>query len=74
MVKNLLPRQKMSIRDVGSIAGSGRFPGEEKGNSLHSCMENPMNRGGWQAIVHGVAKDSDMKKKKRVRYDLATKQ
>ena len=31
-------------------------PGEENGNPLqYSCLENPMNRGGWQAIVHGVA-------------------
>ena len=33
-----------------------KTPGEGNGNSLHySCMENPMNRGTWQAGVHGVA-------------------
>ena len=43
--------------DVGSIPGSGRSPGEGNGNSLqYSCLENSMNRGAWQAIVHGVSK------------------
>ena len=43
--------------DLGSIPGLGRSPGGGHGNPLqHSCLENPMNRGAWQAIVHGVAK------------------
>ena len=43
--------------DPGSIPGWGRFPGEGDGNpDLYSCMENFMNRGAWQAIVHGVTK------------------
>ena len=43
--------------DLGLIPGSGRSPGEENGNPLqYSCLENPMDRGAWQAIVHGVAK------------------
>ena len=43
--------------DVGSIPGSGRSPGEGNGNPLqYSCLENSMNRGAWQAIVHGVSK------------------
>ena len=43
--------------DLGSIPGSGRFPGEANGNPLqYSCLENPMGRGVWWAIVHGVAK------------------
>ena len=34
------------IRDVGSISGQGRSPGEGNGNPLqHSCLENPMGRG-----------------------------
>ena len=38
------------------IPGLGRSPGEENGNPLqHSCLENPMNRGAWQATVHGVS-------------------
>ena len=43
--------------DLGSIPGSGRFPGEENGNPLqYSCLENPMDGGAWWATVHGVAK------------------
>ena len=43
--------------DSGSIPGSGRSPGEGNGNPLqYSCLENPMDRGAWQVIVHGVAK------------------
>ena len=42
---------------LGSIPGSGRAPAEGNGNPLQcSCLENPMDRGAWQAIVHGVAK------------------
>ena len=42
---------------VGSIPGSGRPPGEGNGNPLqYSCLKNPMDRGAWQTIVHGVAK------------------
>ena len=45
------------IKDEGLIPGSGRSPGEGHGNPLqHSCLENPMDRGAWWAIVHGVAK------------------
>ena len=40
---------------------SGRFPVEGNGNPLQfSCLENQMNRGAWQAAIHGVAKKSDM--------------
>ena len=43
--------------DLGLIPVSGRSPGERNGNPLqYSCLENPMNRGAWQVIVHGVAK------------------
>ena len=43
--------------DQDSIPESGRCPGEGNGNLLqYSCLENPMNRGAWQATVHGVAK------------------
>ena len=45
------------IRDAGSIPGLGRATGGGHGNSLqYSCLENPMARGAWQAMVHGVAK------------------
>ena len=51
--------------DPGEILGSGRSPGEGNGNPLqYSCLENPMDRGIWQATVHGVA---------GVGHDLATK-
>ena len=46
-----------NVGDPGSIPGSGRSPGEGNGNPLqHSCLENSMDRGGWQATVYGVAK------------------
>ena len=47
--------------DVDWIPGSGRSPGGGNGNPLqYSCLENAMDRGTRQAIVHGVAKESDM--------------
>ena len=43
------------VRDADSIPGSGRSPGEGHGNPLqYSCLENPMDREAWQAIVNGV--------------------
>ena len=43
--------------DPGSTPGSGRFPGEGKGNPLqYSCLDNPMDRGAWQGTVHRVTK------------------
>ena len=46
------------IRDVGSIPGLGRSPRGGNGNRLqYSCLENPMGRGAWSAVVHGVAKN-----------------
>ena len=46
--------------DAGSIPELGRCPGEGNGNSLqYSCLGNPMEKGAWQATVHGVAKVSD---------------
>ena len=43
--------------DLGSILGSGRSPGEGRGNPLqYSCLENSMDRGAWQDTVHGVTK------------------
>ena len=56
VVKNL-PASAGDIRDSGSIPGLGRSPGEGNGNPLqYSCLENPMDREAWQAIVHRVAK------------------
>ena len=46
-----------SVGDAGSIPGSGRSPGGGHGNPLqYSCLENPMDRGAWQAVVQRVAK------------------
>ena len=54
-VKNL-PANEGDIRDVGSIPGSGRFPGEGHDNSVqYSCLENSMDRGAWRATLHRVA-------------------
>ena len=53
VVKNL----PANTGDVGSDPGSGRSPGEGNGNPLQdSCLENPVDRGAWQATVHGVVK------------------
>ena len=44
-------------RDSGLIPGSGRSPRERNGNPLqYSFLGNPMDRGAWQAIIHGVSK------------------
>ena len=46
-----------SARDLGSISGSERSPGEENSNPLqYFCLENPMDRGTWKATVHEVGK------------------
>ena len=46
-----------NVGDLGSIPGLGKSPGGGHGNRLqYSCLENPMDRGAWQAAVHGVAK------------------
>ena len=55
VVKNL-PASVRDIRDMGSIPGLGRSPGEGHGNPLqYSCLENPMDRGAWRSMVHRVA-------------------
>ena len=57
MVKNP-PANTGAIGDLGLIPGSGRSPGGGNGNPLQfSCLENPMDRGAWWAIVHGVTKN-----------------
>ena len=54
-----------NAEDPASIPGSGRSPGEGNGNPLqYSCLENPMDRGAWQATVYEIT---------RVRHDLVTK-
>ena len=62
-VKNL-PANAGDAGDAGSIPRS-RSPGRGRGNPLqYSCLENPTDRGAWQATVHGVA---------RVGHDWAAK-
>ena len=52
------PANAGDIRDVGSIPGLGRSPGEGNGNPLqYPCLENLMDRGAWQATVHGVTQN-----------------
>ena len=64
VVKNM-PANAGDARDMGSIPGSGRSPGEGNSNPLQcSCLGNPMDRRALWATVHGVA---------RVRHNLATK-
>ena len=57
LVVNNLSANAGDIRDMASIPGSRRSPGGGHGNPLwYSCMENPMDRGAWQAIGHGLQK------------------
>ena len=63
VVKNQ-PANAGDARDMDSIPGLGRSSGERNSNSLqYSSLENPMDRGAWQATVHGVV---------RVRHYLVT--
>ena len=56
VVKNLPAK----AGEAGSVLELGRSPGEGNGNPLqYSCLGNSMDRGAWQATVHGVAKESD---------------
>ena len=60
---SLVARGKESafnVQDMGWIPGLGRSPGEGNGNPLRCCLENPMDRGSWQAAAHVVAKELDM--------------
>ena len=56
VIKNL-SASPGDLRDMGSIPGLGRFPEGGHDNPLeYSCLENPMDRGAWQAIVHSIKK------------------
>ena len=56
VVKNL----PTNARDMGSIPGSGRFPGEGNSNPLqYCCLGNPTDRGTCWATVHGIKKELD---------------
>ena len=58
MVRNL-PANAGDIRDAGSIPGLGGSLGEGHGNPFqYSCLGNHIDRGAWQATVHGIGKSN----------------
>ena len=62
VVKNL-PANAGDIKRGGLIPGPGRSPEEGHGNPLqYSCLENPMDRGAWEATVHGITKSRIQRK------------
>ena len=69
----LVKNPPANAEDMDSIPGSGRSPGGGHGNPLqHSCLENPMDRGAWWAIVHGVAKSQAQLKRLSVHASTLT--
>ena len=70
MIKNP-PANAGDIRDVRSLPGLGRSPGEGHGNPLqYSCLENPEDRGAWWATVHGLAKSQTRLKQLAMRGNM----
>ena len=58
-IKNLIAMQETQVQSQvqTQVQGLGRSPGEGNGNPLqYSCLENPMDRGAWRAMVYGVTK------------------
>ena len=63
LVAQRVEKSACNVGDLGSIPESGKSPGEGNGNPLqYSCLENPMDRRAWGAIVYAVTKDSDTTK------------
>ena len=57
LVAKNLPANAGDIRDLDSVPGLGISSGGGDGNPLqYSCLENPLDRGSWQAMVHRVAR------------------
>ena len=72
MVKNM-PTSAGDARNVGSSPGLGRSLGEDNGNSMqYSCLENSMDRGAWQATVHGVTKNQTQLKRFSIQHKAVT--
>ena len=70
LVKNLPVMQETQVQ----FLGLGRYPGEGNGNPLqYSCLENPMDRGAWQAAVHGIA-DSRTQLKRLTTHEVLLEQ
>ena len=56
LVAQLVKESACNTGDLGSIPGLGRYPGKGNGNPLQcSCLESSMDKGTWQATVHGIA-------------------
>ena len=61
-----------SARDLGSVSGLGRSPGEGNVYPLqYSCLENSINKGAWRAAVSGIA-ESDRTEQLTLTYKLLT--
>ena len=66
LIKNL-PLNAGDVRDAGSNPGSGRSPGEGNGNLLqNSCLGNPIDRGVWLALVHGITESDTTEHKTNI--------
>ena len=73
VVKKNPPVGARDAKDMGSIPGSGRVLGEGNGNPLqNSCLENPMDRGVWWAMVHGVTESDTPEHSTQVIYSRGT--
>ena len=73
VVKNM-PANAVDLRNAGSILGLGRSPGGGHGNLLqYSCLENPMDRGVWQAVVLRVTESTQLKQLSTTRQPIMTK-
>ena len=61
MAQSVVKNLPANAGDMDLIPGSGRSPGEENGNPFqYFCRGNLMDRGTWQATVHGVTKELDI--------------
>ena len=69
-----LPANAGDKRNAGLTPGSGRCPGGGHGNPLqYSCLENPMDKGAWQATVHEVTESDMIKATQQARKKIGWK-